>query len=633
MRLRSVWISEYKNLRDFHVGFDGDGFIDIFVGKNGSGKSNFLESLVEIFDHLFDFDPEDAGPGFEYAIAFEIGGTETVIEWRNAKLSINGDVGRRSLGQTPMPDHVVVYYSGHNPNVGELISKYEYKFERKIDGPGFSNSPRVIPITGDLKDLLLAMMLILPDLHAARQVLTKRLGIKHVLPDIRLTLKRPIYARGRSAAQFNVDDVQGDKFWKPRGATKDFLERLEGCLSPPPERGPLRTEGYQEQIDQYIMFLDLNKVRVEFAADGVCSLFRQFYSLKILDMLSTISVEVELESGFSGGTSGFSDGQFQMVYMLATAELFRDRNILSFFDEPDAFLHPEWQFDFLKQINAISDQAARTNHILLNSHSASTIAADTQGRIRLFATGPNGVSVEAPDKATIVSSLSAGLITFSETEASLNIEQLLANTSRPVLFTEGVSDAEILRVAWDKLNQGARCPFEIIQCFDCGHLRKQLNKQELYQDHPGRLFFGLFDFDRAYGEWAGVGGLKGNNVDAGKLEQSQVELGLACKRNGAPGYAILLPVPIDLSVRCQVCNDANGLTYGDSSRLTIELLFRDVPGLDKYFCIDASHPAKWQQFRGDKIYFAQQIIPSLSSQYFEPFRPIFQFVQSKMTAT
>ena len=38
MRLRSVWISQYKNLRDFMLNFDGSGFIDIFVGKNGSGQ-------------------------------------------------------------------------------------------------------------------------------------------------------------------------------------------------------------------------------------------------------------------------------------------------------------------------------------------------------------------------------------------------------------------------------------------------------------------------------------------------------------------------------------------------------------------------------------------------------------------
>jgi len=40
MRLKSVFISQYKNLRNFDLTFDGTSFIDVFVGKNGSGKSN-----------------------------------------------------------------------------------------------------------------------------------------------------------------------------------------------------------------------------------------------------------------------------------------------------------------------------------------------------------------------------------------------------------------------------------------------------------------------------------------------------------------------------------------------------------------------------------------------------------------
>jgi AAA ATPase domain len=48
MRLRSVYISQYKNLKDFTLSFDGNSFIDIFVGKNGTGKSNLFEALVNV---------------------------------------------------------------------------------------------------------------------------------------------------------------------------------------------------------------------------------------------------------------------------------------------------------------------------------------------------------------------------------------------------------------------------------------------------------------------------------------------------------------------------------------------------------------------------------------------------------
>ena len=42
MRLQHVHISDYKNLKNFTLSFDNDSFLDVFVGKNGTGKSNLF---------------------------------------------------------------------------------------------------------------------------------------------------------------------------------------------------------------------------------------------------------------------------------------------------------------------------------------------------------------------------------------------------------------------------------------------------------------------------------------------------------------------------------------------------------------------------------------------------------------
>jgi recombinational DNA repair ATPase RecF len=66
MRLTSVYISQYKNLKNFTLNFDGNSFIDVFVGKNGSGKSNLFEALIEIFRHLYEYGKNKVGSsGFE----------------------------------------------------------------------------------------------------------------------------------------------------------------------------------------------------------------------------------------------------------------------------------------------------------------------------------------------------------------------------------------------------------------------------------------------------------------------------------------------------------------------------------------------------------------------------------------
>jgi predicted ATPase len=624
MRLRSVWISQYKNLRDFSLSFDGDGFIDIFVGKNGSGKSNFLEALIEIFDHIFDFDPDAPGPGFDYAVSYEIRDVVTSLAWRDSALSIDGGEPRRGLGTTPIPDNVLVYYSGQNDNVGALVARYEERYRRRLRTAKGTIVPRFVGIGPACKKLLIVVLMLLPEENLARQYLCKKLGILGNRRTISITLNRPTFATAGEHDPF--DDAQ--RFWGAQGPVRDFLDQLLGYIEGEFTPGSI----YAREADKYFINCNLEAFRQTWSDDAAEIIFRSFDALRIVGMLDDISIAITLEGLEISQLNHFSDGQFQSVYIFAVSELFKCRNCLTLLDEPDAFLHPEWQFDFLDQVSAISAEAARTNHILLSSHSASTIAAKCDSRIRMFTSGAAGVAADQPDKASIVRSLSAGLITFSETEASLNIEQLLKSTNRPVLFTEGVSDAEIVEIAWRKLNGDTLCPFEIIQCFDRGHLRKQLNKDELYQNHNGRLFFGLFDFDEAYGDWARVGGLKAHQVAAGQFEQPNVEHGLICQRKGFPGYAILVPVPAGSSVRGQVCNTTTGNTFGEQSSFAIELLFHDVPGLEAHFAVDPEHPAGWRRFITDKVGFAQNVVPGIDAAHFEPFRPIFDFIQAKITA-
>lgn len=78
MRLKYVFIKEYKNLKDFEITFNGSSFIDVFVGKNGSGKSNFFEALIKIFHHLQD----DEDTKFDYELVYEIDEKDIKIEWK-----------------------------------------------------------------------------------------------------------------------------------------------------------------------------------------------------------------------------------------------------------------------------------------------------------------------------------------------------------------------------------------------------------------------------------------------------------------------------------------------------------------------------------------------------------------------
>ncbi|TSE04057.1 AAA family ATPase [Mesorhizobium intechi] len=609
MRLRSVFISNYKTLKDFELRFEGNGFIDIFVGSNGSGKSNLLEALIEIFDHIYGFKTGNPGPGFDYAIAWDIAGNETTISWRNGQLSING-TRRKQIGKAALPSNIIVYYSGQNDTVASLIRRYRESYRRNVKKAIVAESPRFIGIGPDYKTLLVALMLMLPTASKARRFLCEKLGIEVAGGTTWLKLRRPSTAsKTRSYDPFNDVEI----FWGIKGIARQFLDQLMDCIIGDFTPGSL----YSRESDTYRIEIDISKFRETFSTVTADEVFCLFNALRALGMIEDISIPLRLAANAEVSSRAFSDGQFQSVYLFAISELFKSRNCITLLDEPDAFLHPEWQSDFLGQTHAISQEGTRTNHILMTTHSASTVAAKVESNIRKFEFSGEKTEVVQRSKAEIIKSLSAGLITFSASEARLNIKHNLKNVTGPVLFTEGVSDEIILETAWEKLNPGLTAPFAIQSAFSASFLRVLLSDQTLYDEHPDRSFFGLFDFDDAYNSW---------NIQGVDIELDP-ERCLTRKRNNCEGYSMLLPVPAGLSIRDQVINPTTGQHYKSEARLSIELLFRDVPGLDANFEVDPTRPGGCIRFKGKKTRFASQVVPTLDAEYFEGFRPIFNFVQ------
>lgn len=621
MRLKSVWISNYKNLKAFQLKFSGQGFVDIFVGKNGSGKSNFLEAMIEIFNHIYEFNPDGIGPGFDYKLCYEIEGVEVAIEWQNDILIING-AERKSLGKTLLPDSVLVYYSGQNGTVARLTERYKEAFQGKIKDAEFDASPAFVGIGAAYKQLLLTVLLLQPIENRARAYMCEKLLISGVGDEARITFSRPVYARGRDASRYNIDDVSGDRFWKPKGITKEFLDRLAKCESRADK--VTREEGYLTDPERYVLYLDVKKLREEFADLPPAELFQQFDNLKTLEMLSDFSLPLTLEGGLEGSVDHFSDGQFQSVYVFAVTELFKDKNCVTLLDEPDAFLHPEWQFNFLKQVLAISDEAAQTNHILMSSHSAATLISHNEKTVNFFDLKDNYANCYSVPKRVAIDKLSKSLIKYTEKEQLLSIINAIQIENKPIFFTEGSVDPLIIKEAWNRLYD-TEIPFIPFYGFSCGYLKQLLTDERIHAEMNGLPLFGLFDFDKAYDHWNGM---------AGEDVCTKLEEGLIKQVGGRNAFGIMLPLPKNEQIRGQVVKDlSRNESFGGESLCEIEHLFFGDPSTADFFTEEkAPHGGTKVVIKSDaqKERFASDVIPKLGVEYFEVFRPIFDFVCSKI---
>lgn len=618
MRLRSVWISQYKNLRDFRIRFDGDGFIDIFVGKNGSGKSNFLEALIEIFDHLFDFGRGEAEHDFDYEISYELDGTTTAIIWKEGVLTVDGRV-RRGVGRTPLPANIIVYYSGQNRNVANLVKRYEDRFRRRIKGADMPDSPAFIGIGPDYKKLLILLLLLLPEDRQARRFLCAKLGILGTRDTVKLQIGQPIFAKRRQYDHLDPADL----FWGLGGVTRAFLDDLVSCIEGGATPGAL----HNRDTNQYEIPINVALFRRVFGGRRWDELFQLFNNLKILDMLNDISMDVTLQGLELSDLGLFSDGQFQSVYLFAIAELFKDSNCITLLDEPDAFLHPEWQFEFLKQTGEISEAAARTNHILMSSHSAATLIPSPENKVKYFDLKDGKVICHAIPKKVAIEKLSAKLIRYTEAEQLLSIVNAIQIENKPVFFTEGTIDPIIIKEAWHRLYE-TELPFIPFYAFSCSYLKQLLQDPRIVGEMNGRPVFGLFDIDRAFDHWNGI---NGDSI------QSDIRLG-ACKRvRDWNAYAFLLPVPTNQQIRAQVFkNGQSGETFGGDSLCEIEHLFYGDAKTAEFFDTEPTPGGGVKiTIRSDaqKEKFAKDIIPSLDKKYFEVFRPMFELMRGIISPT
>jgi len=118
MRLDRLSIPSYRNLRSFEIDFDESQSTTVLLGRNGSGKSNLIEAIVEIFREL----EVGSGPEFDYQLAYECLSHKISVTHDRSKasrrLTIEVDGKRLSMKEFEarahelLPAHVFGYYSG-----------------------------------------------------------------------------------------------------------------------------------------------------------------------------------------------------------------------------------------------------------------------------------------------------------------------------------------------------------------------------------------------------------------------------------------------------------------------------------------------------------------------------------------
>lgn len=414
MKIKSLWISKYKNFKNLHLEFNSD-LISLLVGRNGLGKSNLIEILGLIFRDLGLLRTRKAFLEwpynfFEYKIRYECKNSELIIECFNNDGENVFYIKRKQKGtsdlefhtlkfsefkskrkQEYLPDYIIGYYSGENKRIREIIRPYEETVwedlkKNNVLDQGFRDMFFAENHHSQL--VLLTILLFRFDPPSAKfkerlDYLIKEFTSFSNLEEFTIHLKQPNwYKRGSEKSlnpvsiEFIVENLLPKKteeeeieypFWGTKGKAHKLISFL--YLNSP----DIPTSYFDDEdgLEHLIIKLDKNKVATKVNKEFLhpADFLDALDALYVIDSIYEIqlSVRSELRDTMFQFHS-LSEGEQQLITVLGLILISGRQDCLFLLDEPDTHLNPAWQRRFVELLHYfnLNDD---NSHIIVATHS------------------------------------------------------------------------------------------------------------------------------------------------------------------------------------------------------------------------------------------------------------------------
>ncbi len=393
MRIDSLWIRNFKNLRNLTVDFDEDSLYTVLLGQNGTGKSNLIEALVLIFRDL------DLGerPSLAYRIRYTCRGrsievdTDMPSEKDATKITVDGErIPPSRFISNPdrlyLPKYVFGYYSGPSNRLERHFEKHQNRFYQALLKTRGTDEP--LPLRPLFYARLIHSQFVLLsyflDLSSPQTstFLKEFLGIVG-LESVLFVMKRPTWSKSRS-----------DLFWGARGEVRIFLERLHKIAL-----APMKIPGRGSEERFYLYVKDL-KALLDLYSDysSHSDFFKSLESTYISEIIQEVRIRVRVE-GVDGNLTfvELSEGEQQLLTVLGLLRFTRDEESLFLLDEPDTHLNPAWGIRYFDLISDIMDTSA-TSNIIISTHDPLMVGSLTRNQVMLLLkTADGGITAARPD--------------------------------------------------------------------------------------------------------------------------------------------------------------------------------------------------------------------------------------------
>lgn len=394
IRITRLWIEDFKNIKRQNFDFANHNGLTLLIGNNGSGKSNVLEFISNVFKNLFS---READFKSNFEIEWEADGNTNKVKCYNGHLTEEHNGSAISVSNTmDYPKRVIAIYSGESERLWHNFYKPLYDTfisninQNQQQGAMNVNAvfPRLLYLNRFYWDVALLSLLCF-DSPDVQDFLMNGVGIQQV-NTITFSFKD-----SQTYANFAINPVL------------QFVHLIDG-----------KTE---YTLDEFKQILDNANIDAQQLFEYLYIAFSPKNSKIIESVVVKFNTNLTIED--------MSEGLKKRLLVRAALELAGHEDTLFLLDEPDAHVHVDNKVNIIETIK----QFKQNRHIFVTTHSPSICKdVDTQSIILMNYGKPEAVNNQ----------LEAG--------KKLTTDVVLINmlfTNKHLILTEGKTDIQYIQKA------------------------------------------------------------------------------------------------------------------------------------------------------------------------------------------
>ena len=314
MKLKSLWIQEYKNLKDFQLDFEKGNHLSILIGNNGSGKSNVLEAISGIFAEAYRGVANVLDS--DYFLDYELDGKNYKLEKKNGKRIYHYDELPIPNGEIiqNLPSNVIALYSGEDLRLWERFYEKRYKdYLSNIYRKGSAEKLGMYYVNKYLWNVSLLTLILFMDIDGFSDVksfLETELGIKK---DTKITIRIDFSYKKYDE---NINSL-----------LKAFVSKIN----------PDKNETKSYSVDEFRNSISNSVDSFEAEPREFFNLLMQAFMPKDFKLITDICIYLNDNEAIQF----FSEGEKKLILIETVLEFVADENSIILLDEPDANIHEE----------------------------------------------------------------------------------------------------------------------------------------------------------------------------------------------------------------------------------------------------------------------------------------------------